>query len=66
MIENIGKNVSKNLRSKYVQTLYDHATQFATDALKTSSKKSIQKYHKQLVIWLEIKLLKSLKNFTTK
>ena len=40
---NIGKNVSKNLSSKYSQKLLDHAEQFATDALKTPSKRAIQK-----------------------
>ena len=43
MSKNIGKNISKNLRGKYSQTLLDHAKKFATDALRTSSKKVIQK-----------------------
>ena len=41
MDKNIGKNVSKNLSSKYSQKLFDHAKQFATDAIKTSSKTTI-------------------------
>ena len=45
--KNIGKNRSKNknknLSGKYSQKLLDHAKKFATDALKTSSKRAIQK-----------------------
>ena len=43
MGKNIGKNISKNLRGKYSQKLFHHTKQSATDALKTSSKKLIQK-----------------------
>ena len=43
MGKNIGKNISKSLSSKYSQKLLDHAKQAATDALKASSKKVIQK-----------------------
>ena len=43
MGRNIGKNISKNLSSKYSQKLLDHAKQSATDALKTGSKRAIQK-----------------------
>ena len=32
--KNIGKKISKNLRSKCSQKLFDHAKQFATDDLK--------------------------------
>ena len=39
MVKNIGKNISKNLSDKYSQKLLDHAKQFATDVLKTTSKK---------------------------
>ena len=42
-LKNVGKNVSKNLRSKYSQKLLDHAEQFTIDALKTASKRAIQK-----------------------
>ena len=38
MRENFGKNISKNVRSKYSQKLLDHAKQSATDALKTAQK----------------------------
>ena len=38
MGRNIGRNTSKNLRSKYSQKRPDHAKQPATDALKTPSK----------------------------
>ena len=43
MGQHFGKNVSKNLSSKYGQKLLDHAKQSATDALKTTSKRVIQK-----------------------
>ena len=46
----IGKNISKNLSGKYSQKLLDRAKQSATDALKTTSKRVIQKKQKQLVI----------------
>ena len=39
----MGKNISQNLSSKYSQKPLDHAKQFATDALKTASKRLIQK-----------------------
>ena len=39
MCKNIGKNMSKFVSGKYRQKLLDHAKQFATDVLKTSSKK---------------------------
>ena len=35
--------MSKNLSGKYIKKLLDHAKQYATDALKTSSKRVIQK-----------------------
>ena len=41
--KNNGENISKNLRGKYSQKLLDHAKKSATDALKTSSKRVIQK-----------------------
>ena len=40
---NVGKNISKNLSSKYGQKLLDHAKKSATSAFKTSSKRAIQK-----------------------
>ena len=40
---NIGKNISKKLSSKYSQKLLDHAKQSAIHALKTDSKRAIQK-----------------------
>ena len=54
------KNISKVLGGNYSQKLLDQSKQSATDALKTSSKRVIQKKQKQLVIWLVIKLLKEL------
>ena len=45
--KNIGKNIGKDLRksfsSKYSQEFVDHAKQSATDILKTTSKRAIQK-----------------------
>ena len=43
MGKNIGKNVSKNLSGIYSQKLLDHTKQTATDVLKTTSKRVIQK-----------------------
>ena len=43
MSGNLGKNIIKNLSSKYGQELLDNAKQLATDALKNASRKSIQK-----------------------
>ena len=39
----IGKNISKNLGSKYSQKLLNHTKKSATDALTTASKRAIQK-----------------------
>ena len=41
--KNMGRNISKNLKSKYSQNLHDHAKQSATNLLKISSKRFIQK-----------------------
>ena len=43
MAKNIGKNMSKNVSGKYNQKLLYHAKQSATDALKTTSNRAIQK-----------------------
>ena len=43
MGKNVGKSISKNLSGKYSQKLLDHAKQSGTDALKTASKRVIQK-----------------------
>ena len=40
---NTGKNICKNISSKYSQNRLDHARQSATDTLKTASKREIQK-----------------------
>ena len=37
------KNILKNLRNKYVQTLLDSAKKSTTDTIKTASKRAIQK-----------------------
>ena len=41
--KNIGKNINKDLSIKFSQKLLDHAKQSATDAIKTASKRGIQK-----------------------
>ena len=41
--KNIVKIISKNLSGKYSQKLLDHAKRSAADALKTTSKRVIQK-----------------------
>ena len=43
MDKNIGNNISKNLSDKYCQKRLDYPKQSATDALKTASKRAIQK-----------------------
>ena len=43
MSKNFGKYKSKNVSGKYSQKLLDHAKQSATDAVKTTSNKVIQK-----------------------
>ena len=43
MGKNIFKSISKNVSGKYFQKLFDHTKQFATDALKTTSKRVTQK-----------------------
>ena len=43
MGKNIGKSMIKNFSSKNSQKLFDHAKQFAANALKTASKREIQK-----------------------
>ena len=44
------KNIGKNIGSKYSQRLVDNAKKSATDAIKTASKRAIQKQQKQLEI----------------
>ena len=46
----IGRNISKSVSSKFSQKLLQHAKRSATDALKTASKRAIQKLQKQPVI----------------
>ena len=41
--KNMGKYISKNVSGKYGQKLCDHAQKSVPDALKTSSKRDIQK-----------------------
>ena len=42
MSKSICKKISKNLIDKYSQKPFDHAKQYLTDALKTTSKIAIQ------------------------
>ena len=51
------KSMGKSLSNKYGQKLLDSTKKSTTDAIKTASKRAIQKQQKQLVIWLVIKLL---------
>ena len=43
MGNNFGKNINQNVSNKYSQKLLDHAKKYATVALKTASKRAIQK-----------------------
>ena len=43
MCKTNGKNISQSLSGKYNQKPFDHAKQSATDAIKTFSKRVIQK-----------------------
>ena len=43
MGRNVGKKISKNVNAKYSQKIFDHAKQYATDAPKTASRKTIEK-----------------------
>ena len=47
--KSIGKNISKNLSRKYIQKSLGQAKQSATGALKTTSRRVIQRKQKQLV-----------------
>ena len=53
-LSSFAKNMGKGLSSKYGQKLLDSAKKPTTGAIKTASKRAIQK---QVVIWLVIKLL---------
>ena len=46
MIKNISKTLPKNLSGKYSRKCLDHSIKSARDALKTASKRAIQKKHK--------------------
>ena len=61
------RDLSKTLCSKYSQKLLDHARQSATDAIKTTAKRVVQKIAEATGNKLAIKLLiesKNNKNFT--
>ena len=44
------KNIGKNISNKYSQKLVDSAKKSTTDAIKTASRRAIQKKEKQLEI----------------
>ena len=48
------RDLSKTLSSKYSQKLLDHARQSATDAIKTTAKRVVQKIGNKLAINLLI------------
>ena len=50
MSKNIVKNMNKNLSSKYIQKILDHAKTSTTDTFKTASKSGIKKKQMHLVI----------------
>ena len=50
MGKSISKNINKILSGRCSQKLLDHAKQSSADALKTSSKRAIQKQQTQVVI----------------
>ena len=55
MSQNIGKNMSKTLSGKYSPKLLYHAKQFALDALKTTTKRIIQKSAESALIdWFDL------------
>ena len=43
MCKNFGKNISKKIRSKYSQEFFENDKQYAINALKTVSKRAMQK-----------------------
>ena len=51
--KNIGKILSENLRGEYTQEHLGHAKQSATDALKTFSKRIIQKKNSRSNLWFD-------------
>ena len=66
MSKNIGKNISKILNGKNIRKFLDHVKQSATDALKNTSKRVIQKKLEGTGGLIGKKIAESLKNFTTK
>ena len=68
--KNMGKIISKNISGTYSKKLLDHAIKFATDALKTVSKRVIQKTAESTSDLIDNKIqsrrnYKSLENFRT-
>ena len=56
----------KIVSNKYGQKLLDGAKKCTTDAIKTASKRAIEKHHKQMAMWLLIPLLIKLQVFQKK
>lgn len=48
--KNIGKKLRREWNNKYSKRLLEYAKQYATYAIKTASKRAIQKQQKQQVI----------------
>ena len=63
MAKNIAKKISKNLIGKFSQKLLDHGKNSATDALKTSSKRVIQKTGEETGDLIITKSLTKLRKF---
>ena len=61
--KNIGKNKSKNLSGKYDQTSLIMLSSIQKMRLKLLQKEQFKKQQRQLVIWLVIKLLITLREF---
>ena len=57
MNKSTGKNISKNLSSKYSQEPLDHAKQSATDGLKIDFKRAFQKTVETTGDWFLKKML---------
>ena len=66
MCKKIGENISEHLSGKYSQKLLDHVKQSATNTLKTTSNKVIQRTAETTGDLIGIKIANRIKKFTTK
>ena len=64
MGEHIGKYISKNLSGQYSLKLLDYAKKSGTDALKTSSKRVIQKTTEAAGDFIEYKIANKITKFS--